>query len=453
METTKYDLIVIGAGPGGYEAAAHAGKMKKKVALVERKYIGGTCLNVGCIPTKTLLRSSKIFSEVREAELYGVETSKPVFKMDKVQERKTKVVATLTKGVEGLLKRSGVETILGEAKFVAKNAVEVGGKRYEATNFLIATGSAPARPPIPGIDSKNVLDSTGILELKEKPDSILIIGGGVIGLEFASFFAEIGTKVTVVEMLPVIAPVIDGEIGKKLLESLKKTGVEFFLSAKVTKIDGDKLHFTDAEGKEQALSAKYILNATGRRPVTDGLGLETIGVDFDRKGIKTSDLGKTNVPGIWACGDVTGRLQLAHVATREGLVAVNNMFGGRDKMSYRAIPSVVYTHPEVAGVGKTEEELQKANIAYKKSVMPMAIAGRFTVENEGKQGTVKVLVGNEHGEVLGVHLIGDPAGELIHSGAIMIETEMRFSDLEKIVFPHPTVSEAVKETAIAIRPH
>ncbi len=449
----SYDLIVIGAGPGGYEAAAHAGKMKKKVALVERKYIGGTCLNVGCIPTKTLLRSSKMFSEVREAELYGVGAGTPVFKMDKVQERKQKVVAQLTKGVEGLLKRSGVEVIQGEAKFVAKNAVEVSGKRYEATNFLIATGSAPAKPPIPGIDSKSVLDSTGILELKEKPESLLIIGGGVIGLEFASFFAEIGTKVTVVEMLPVIAPVIDSEIAKKLLESLKKSGVEFFLSAKVTKIDGDQLHFTDAEGKNQNLSAKWILNATGRRPVTDGLGLETIGVDVDKKGVRTNVLGKTNVPGIWACGDVTGRLQLAHVATREGLVAVNNMFGGKDRMSYRAIPSVVYTHPEVAGVGKTEDELQKAGVAFKKAVLPMALAGRFTVEHEGKTGWVKVLAGAEHGEVLGVHLIGDPSGELIHSGAMMIETEMRVSDLEKIVFPHPTISEAVKETLISIRPH
>lgn len=440
-----HDLIIIGAGPGGYESAAHAGRMKKKVLLVEKQYIGGTCLNVGCIPTKTLLRSAKAFSEAGHAALYGVECGAPKFLMNKVLERKNAVVGQLTKGVEGMLKRAGVEIVRGTAKLVERNAIEVDGKRYEGSNILLATGSVPAKPPIPGLDNPKVIDSTGALDLSAVPESIAIIGGGVIGLEFASFFSEVGTKVTIVEMLPNIAPVIDGDISKRLQEAMRKAGVVFHLSAKVQKVDGATLFFTDAEGKEQKITSTYILNSTGRRPVTENLGLETVGVDFDRKGIKTNAEGRTNVPGIWACGDVTGRMQLAHVATREGIVAVNNMFGVKDRMRYDAIPSVVYTHPEVAGVGRTEEQLQKDGVEYKKNVMPMAVAGRFTVEHEGQNGTVKVLAGGR-GEILGVHMIGDPSSELIHSAALMIEMELRVKDIRDVVFPHPTVSEALKET-------
>ncbi|MBN8219079.1 MAG: dihydrolipoyl dehydrogenase [Spirochaetes bacterium] len=442
-----YDLIIIGAGPGGYEAAAHAGRMKKKVLLVEKQYIGGTCLNVGCIPTKTLLRSAKAFSEAGHASLYGVECGAPKFLMNKVLERKNAVVGQLTKGVEGMLKRAGVEIVRGTAKIVERNAIEVDGKRTEGSNILIATGSVPAKPPIPGLDNPKVIDSTGALDLATVPESIAIIGGGVIGLEFASFFSEVGAKVTIVEMLPNIAPVIDGDISKRLQEALRKAGVVFHLSAKVQKVDGATLFFTDSEGKEQKLTSTYILNATGRRPITENLGLETVGVDFDRKGVKTNAEGRTNVPGIWACGDVTGRMQLAHVATREGVVAVNNMFGAKDRMRYDAIPSVVYTHPEVAGVGRTEEQLQKDGVEYKKNVMPMAVAGRFTVEHEGQNGTVKVLAGSR-GEILGVHMIGDPCSELIHSAALMIEMELRVKDIRDVVFPHPTVSEALKETIL-----
>lgn len=444
-----YDLIVIGAGPGGYEAAAHAGKMKKKVALIERGPVGGTCLQVGCIPTKTLLRSAKAFADARHAGDYGVEVAAPKFHMDKVLDRKKKVVDTLTKGVEGLLKKSGVEVITGTAKLASRGAtgisVDVGGKTYEAANVLLATGSTPAAPPIPGLSGNpNVIDSTGALSLTAVPKSIAIIGGGVIGLEFASFFSDVGSKVTVVEMLPMVAPVIDTDIAKRLMTALEKNGVTFHLGAGVQKIEGKTLTFKDASGAEQKLEADYILNATGRRPVTEGLGLETLGVDFDRKGIKVSAQGKTNVPGLWACGDVTGRVQLAHVATREGQVAVNNMFGAPDTMRYEAIPSVVYTHPEVAGVGRTEDQLTKAGVAFTKSVMPMAVAGRYTVEHEGQQGTVKVLAGSR-GEILGVHAIGDPASELIHSATIMMEMDMRVGDLKQIVFPHPTISEVLKE--------
>lgn len=443
-----YDLIVIGAGPGGYEAAAHAGQMGKKVLLIEEKYIGGTCLNVGCIPTKTMLKSAHLYHEAKEGAALGVTAEKITFDMKALAARKTEVIGQLTAGVEGLLKKSKVETVMGRAKILERGKVQAAGQTYEAANILICTGSKPAVPPIPGIDSATVIDSTGILALDAQPKSLVVIGGGVIGLEFASFFNTIGTKVTVVEMLNQIAGAIDGEMAKRLQQDMKKEGVEFFLESKVSKISGDTVVFTDKDGKEQKIAAEKILCATGRAPVTEGLGLDEAGVCYDRRGIKTDETGRTNVSGIWACGDVTGRCLLAHAATREGLVAVANIFGGNQKMRYSAVPGVVYTAPEVAGVGATEEQLKAAGVAYKKVAMPMAIAGRFTVENPGKSGTVKVLVGEEHKEILGVHMIGGPCGELIHSAAMMIELEMTAEQLEEVIFPHPTISEALKETII-----
>lgn len=444
------DLIVIGAGPGGYEAAAYAAKLGKKVVLIEKNELGGTCLNVGCIPAKTLLRSARAFEDVLEASRYGVSgAGTPVLDMKAVQARKQSIIATLKKGVEGMLKRAGVEIVKAEAKVLGRGKVAAGGKEYEGANILVATGSVPACPPIPGLrDNPKVLDSTGILALEEIPKKLVIIGGGVIGLEFATFFATAGTKVTIVEMLPKIAPVVDEEISKKLMAEMKKAGVVFNLSCKVQKIEGNVLTFTDPEGKDQQITGDYILSAIGRSAVTRGFGLEEAGVEIERRGIKTDEFGKTNVPGIWACGDCTGRMQLAHAATREGIVAVHNMFGIADRMRYTAIPSVIYTHPEVAQVGATEEELKKNGIAYKKAVMPMAIAGRFMVENDGKAGTVKVLVSEKYGQVLGVHMIGGCCGEFIASAAAMVETEQCVEDVRQIVFPHPTQSEALKETVL-----
>ena len=348
-----------------------------------------------------------------------------------------------------MLKRAGVEIVKAEAKVLGRGKVAAGGKEYEAANILVATGSVPACPPIPGLrDNPKVLDSTGILALEEIPKELVIIGGGVIGLEFATFFATAGTKVTIVEMLPKIAPVVDEEISKKLMAEMKKAGVVFNLSCKVQKIEGNVLTFTDPEGKDQQITGDYILSAIGRSAVTRGFGLEEAGVEIERRGIKTDEFGKTNVPGIWACGDCTGRMQLAHAATREGIVAVHNMFGIADRMRYTAIPSVIYTHPEVAQVGATEDELKKNGVAYKKAVMPMAIAGRFMVENDGKAGTVKVLVSEKYGQVLGVHMIGGCCGEFIASAAAMVETEQCVEDGRQIVFPHPTQSEALKETVL-----
>jgi dihydrolipoamide dehydrogenase len=446
-----YDLAIIGAGPGGYEAAAYAAKLGKTVVLFEKGEVGGTCLNVGCIPTKTLLRSAKSLAECKEAEKYGVAVGDATLDMKAVQARKTEVIGMLVKGVRAMLKKAKVEMVFAEAKIAGRGKIVADGKEYEAANILIATGSVPACPPIPGLaDSASVLDSTGILDLDSIPESLVVIGGGVIGLEFACFFAELGVKVDVVEMLDKIAPVVDGEIAKKLQSELKRKGVSFHLSCKVTKVEGDTLHFTDPKGEPQTITATWILNSTGRKLVLEGIGLEECGVDFDRRGIKTDEFGKTNVPGIWACGDVTGRMLLAHSATREGIVAVNNMFGIADRMRFGAVPSVIYTHPEVAQVGATEEQLQAQGIAYRKAVMPMAIAGRFIVENAGKSGTVKALVSEECGQVLGIHMIGGECGEFVAAAAAMVEMELCVEDVRQIVFPHPTVSEALKETILHV---
>ena len=445
-----YDLIVIGAGPGGYEAAAHAGRMGKKVALIEKERLGGTCLNVGCIPAKTFLRSSKLFHECGEAASYGVRLGSIAFDMPAVVERKNRIVGTLTKGVEGMLKRAGVETITGHARLISRNAVQVGSERYEAANILLATGSRPAKPPIPGLRSEGVLDSDTVFSLTRLPEKIAIIGGGIIGLEFACFFNEVGSKVSVYEMLPQIAAGSDLEISHRLLQIMKRAGIEFNLSSKVLGIEGNTIRYTASDGSESSVTTDCILNATGRAPVVDGLGLEEVGVDFSPKGVKTSDLGKTNVAGVWACGDVTGRRMLAHAATREGIVAVNNMFGKKDRIRYQAIPSVIYTHPEVSSVGRTEEEVKALGIEYKKSVVPMAVAGRFLVEHEGGTGMVKVLAGARFGEILGVHAIGDASSEFIVAAAAMVEMEMCVSDVSEIVFPHPTVSEALREAILGV---
>lgn len=441
-----YDVAIIGAGPGGYEAAAYAAKLGKKVVLFEKSEVGGTCLNVGCIPTKTLLRSARALSDCREADRYGVTVGTPVLDMNAVQARKKQVVSALCKGVATMLKGAGVELVKAEAKIAGVGRVVAGERTFEAANILLATGSVPAVPPIPGLrESKGVLDSTGILELSQVPESLVIIGAGVIGLEFACFFAELGTAVTMVEMLDRIAPVLDEEIAKRLQADLKKKKVAINLSCKVTRVDGSTVHYTDAEGKPQSVSGTYVLNSTGRQPVTKGFGLEEAGVVVERRGVRVDECGRTNVPGIWACGDCTGRMLLAHSATREGIVAVNTMFGKPDRMRFSAIPSVIYTHPEVAQVGATEEELKKQGIAYRKAVLPMAIAGRFMVEEAGKAGTVKVLVSERHGQVLGVHMIGGCCGEFIAAAAAMVELELCVEDVREIVFPHPTISEALKE--------
>ncbi len=443
-----YDLAVIGAGPGGYEAAVYAGRMGKKVALFEKQHIGGTCLNAGCIPTKTLLKASHVLNACKEADWYGVETQNAILNLKTVQKRKQKVIADITRSMDYMLKLSNVEVINAHASITSKRSIFAAGKEYKTEHILISTGSKPAHPSIKGIDDSHILDSTGLLAIQSKPESMIIIGGGSIGLEFACFFAEIGTKVTVLEMLPAIGGELDEEIVNALTIELKKKQITFHLSSTVTEIMGQCVHFTDSEKICMQVEADAIVNATGRRPAFDEVGLEKVGVDHTSAGIQTSAEGKTNIPGIWACGDVTGRCLLAHAATREGHVAVNNMFGKKDRMRYDTIPGVIYTHPEVAHVGKSEQQLKNSGVAYKKSVMPMSVSGRYILENIEKTGIVKLLTSIDTGEILGMHMIGHGCSELIFGAALMMDAKMPVEDIKAVIFPHPTVSEAIK-TAVS----
>lgn len=444
-----YDLIVIGGGPGGYEAAAHAGRLGRRVALVEERRLGGVCLHEGCIPTKTFLKTAALLGACRDAGRYGIRIDGFGLDLAALQERKRRIVGTLERGVETLMKRSGVTVIRGRARLAGRNQVRVNGAIEQARNILVATGSRPAIPPIEGIASACVLDSSAILELKEPPRRLAILGSDYIGLEFAGFFAAAGTEVTVFDTPAEVRASADRDVARRLGEALRRQGVRFELSTRVTRIEGGAVHYEGPGGEAGSVEVDFVLNAAGRAPRVEDLGLEEAGVDFDARGIRTSELGKTNVPGVWACGDVTGRMLLAHAAAREGIVAVNNMFGIRDRVRYEAIPAVVYTHPEAASAGRTEQELERQGIEYKKAMVPMAVAGRFLIEQEGGAGFVKALIDARHGNVLGVHALGDGVSEFIFAAAWMIEMELRAAEVRELVFPHPTVSEALKEAVLA----
>jgi len=444
-----YDLIVIGAGPGGYVAAERAGEQGKKVLLIEKGHLGGVCLNCGCVPSKTLLNSAKVYHYAAHGEAYGVKSRQVTFDLATAMGRKREVVETLRKGIAGLMKLNKVTVVAGSAKLVSNREVQVGDKRYTAPNILVATGSSPARPPIPGIGNACVYDSTRILELEQMPERLIVVGGGVIGCEFACFFGTLGVPVTVIEMLPEICPAVDTEVAKLLRQELKTRNVTFHLGARVLSIGEGAVTFA-ADGKEQTLAASHVLVATGRTCNVADLGLEAAGVDFDRRGIRIDDRCATNVPGIWAIGDCTGRQWLAHSASRMGEVVVHNLCGRADRMRYDAIPGVVYTTPEVATVGLTEAAATERGIPVKTAKRPMTASGRFLAENADGRGVCKVVVHAGTGALLGVHMIGGACSEMIFGAVAMIESEMRVREIEDLVFPHPTVSELIRETALMI---
>lgn len=450
-----YDLMIIGGGPAGYVAAERAGHKGLKVILFEKKSMGGVCLNEGCIPTKTLLYSAKTYENALHGDKYGVYGENIRFDFAKIAARKDKVVKKLVAGVEGKMKMNHVTVVKGEAMILGRssNGVEVScnGETYLAANLLICTGSEAFVPPIPGLDASSdvILTNREILALKEQPSSLVIIGGGVIGMEFASFYNSLGTKVTVIEMLPEILGGLDFELSAMLRDIYTKKGIQFNLQAKVVKVEGNKVFF-EKDGKTESVEGDKILVSVGRRAVTKGFGLENLNVELTRGGIKVDEKMRTNVPGVFAAGDVTGFSLLAHTASREGEVVVNNLTGRKDIMRYDAIPGVVYTNPEVSGVGLTEEAAKAKGIAYKVTKLPMAYAGRFVAENEGGTGLCKVITGEKYGEVLGVHMLGNPGSEMIYGACIAIEQEMTIDQLQEVVFPHPTVSEIFKETIFAI---
>lgn len=449
------DLLIIGGGPAGYVAAERAGSAGLSVILFEKKAMGGVCLNEGCIPTKTLLYSAKTYENALQGDKYGVLGDNIRFDYGKMMSRKKKVVRKLVLGVESKMKSNKVIVVNGEAVIQGRSSegIEIicNDEKYIGKNLLICTGSESATPPIPGLKEAGdiVVTNREILEMNERTESLVVIGGGVIGMEFASFYNSLGTQVTVIEMLPEILGGMDLEISAGLRGVYAKKGITFHLNSKVVQVEGNKVRFENNGETLEAVGDKILLSV-GRSPNTAGIGLENLGVELFRGGIKVDEKMRTNVPGVFAAGDVTGFSLLAHTASREGEVVVNNLTGRNDIMRYNAIPSVIYTNPEAAGVGETEESAKAKNIAYKVAKLPMAYSGRFVAENEGGTGLCKVILGEKHEEVIGVHMLGNPSSEIIYGACIAIEQEMTLKEMQEVVFPHPTVSEIIKEVVFSI---
>lgn len=448
------DLIVIGGGPGGYTAAIRAAQLGAQVALVEAEKLGGTCLNKGCIPTKALYKSAQAADSMKNISEYGVMVDRFSLDFHRMQERKREIVAQLGAGVEKLIKANRIELIYGHAELVNAGLVRVrvkegDGKLKEirGRNILLATGSRSAMPPIPGLDLPGVLDSEQILACEEIPPTLLIIGGGVVGIEFAGIFQALGTQVTVVESSPVILAGLDSEIRRRLLMQLKKKGIQIITDVLVKEIAVDSSGLqvlAQAKSGRQAFTAQKVLVSTGRKPNLAGLGLEQAGVNYDAKGVKVDARYATNVPGIYAIGDVTGKKPLAHVAAEEGIAAVENIMGRSGHVNYEAIPDCIFSFPEVASVGLTEEQAKEKGIPYTISRSMFAANGKALTMGEA-EGMVKVISSNETKEIIGVHILGPHASDLIHEASLGLAHKMNAESIGRTVHAHPTLAECFLE--------
>ncbi|MEZ5814085.1 MAG: dihydrolipoyl dehydrogenase [Alphaproteobacteria bacterium] len=452
----KFDVIVIGAGPGGYVAAIRCAQLGLKTACVEKRAtLGGTCLNIGCIPSKALLSSSEKFEEAgHHFEGIGIEV-KPKLNLKKMMGFKDDVVEANTKGIEFLFKKNKVTRIEGAAEIVAAGKVKVGGEEYEAGRIIIATGSDVVSLPGIEIDEKKIVSSTGALELSEVPKSMVVIGGGVIGLEMGTVWRRLGAEVTVVEYLDQILPGMDGEVRKEAQKIFKKQGIAFKTGMKVTsaKASAKGVDLTiepAAGGAEEKMSVDIVLMAVGRKPYTDGLGLEALGVEMSERGqIKTDGHFKTNVDGIYAIGDVIDGPMLAHKAEDEGVILAEILAGQSGHIDYNLIPGVVYTWPEVANVGKTEEQLKEEGVAYNSGKFPFMANGRARAMGM-MDGFVKILADKETDRVLGAHMIGPNVGDLIQEVVSVMEFQGTAEDIARTCHAHPTLTEVVKEAALAV---
>ena len=452
-----YDLIILGGGPAGYNAAERATEGGFKTLLCEGNKLGGVCLNEGCIPTKTLLYSAKIYDYSKHSAEYGVTFTDAKIDHAKVVDRKDKIVKMLVGGVASTMKKHKVDVVSEYGTITGRGAdgfkVKAGDTEYTGKKLLICTGSEASVPPIPGlresIESGFGMTNHEILDMRTLPEKLVVIGGGVIGLEMASYFVSVGVKVTVIEMLDHIAGPTDREISNILLKNYKNRGVEFLLGAKVTSVGKDCVNY-ELDGKACSAPADKVLVSIGRRPVTANTGIENIGVKTERGAIVTDEYCRTNIDNVYAAGDVNGKIMLAHTGYREGEVAVNNMLGIKDSVDYGSIPSVIYTNPEVASVGLTEEEATAKGIDFVKSTFTLNLSGRYMAENEGGNGVLKVLVDKEHKSVIGVHMIGNYASEIVFGFGMMVAKKMRLDALKKIVFPHPTVGEVVREAIFSM---
>ncbi len=452
-----YDLMVLGGGPAGYLAAERAGHAGLSVLLFEERSLGGVCLNEGCIPTKTLLYSAKLFDGVSHGEKYGVTADGLKIDHAKVIERKDKVVRALVSGVTATMKANKVTVVPKKAVITGRDAEGYGatadGESYKAKRILIATGSSPAVPPIPGLKeglaSGYVMTNRETLALKEQPASLAVIGGGVIGLEMASYFNSIGTKVTIIEMLDHIAGENDPDLVGILKKNYEKKGMVFELSARVTEVKPDGVCY-EKDGKAEFIKADKVLLSIGRRANTAGIGLESINVLTERGAIVTDEHMRTNQPEVYAAGDVNGKSMLAHTAYREAEVAVNNMLGKKDVMHYDAIPGVLYTNPELANVGETEAGAKKKGLDVDIVKLPMQFAGRYIAENEGGNGVMKLIADKKTRRIIGGCALTNYSSEFIVALGSYIELGLTPEDVQKIVFPHPTVSEIIREAVFQI---
>ena len=452
-----YDVIVIGAGPGGYLAAERAAEGGKKTLLIEKEHIGGVCLNEGCIPTKTLLYSAKLYDGALHGEKYGVKAEKISIDHEAVVKRKDKVIKTLVGGVSAALKSKKVEVVMGSAVIKGKKdgkvQVEVNGEIKESTYLIIASGSDSVKPPIPGVaeglESGFVLTNKVVLKLEVPTKEFVVIGGGVIGLEMASYFNSIGSKVTVVEMLDKIAGPIDSKVSEILKKEYEKKGITFNLSSRVIKLDKEYVYF-EKDGKEEKVKADKVLLSIGRRANTAGLGLESLNIYIERGCIKVDEKQETNVANVYAVGDCVGGIMLAHTAYREAEVAVNNILGKKDRMKYNAVPSVIYTNPEIASVGESEESAKEKGMDVIVKELPMQYSGRYVAENEGGSGIIKIVVDKKWNTLVGVHMIANYASELILGAVTMVESQMSIDEIKKIIFHHPSVGEIIREAIFTL---
>ena len=458
----RYDVLVIGGGPGGYVAALRASQLGARVALIEENTLGGVCLNVGCIPTKALLRSAEAYDAVRDAKEFGIRVEGEVTPdWPAIQKRKERIVKLHTRGVANLLKRAKVTVYAGRGRLAGPRQGETfpveitsgeGQERVEAVNVILATGARPIHLPMPGFDLPGVLDSTGALALESLPERLLIVGGGVIGCEFASLYSTFGVQVTIVEMLDRLLPMMDAEVSAEIARAFKRNKIVSHLSSRANSIKAAggalRVAFTTPEG-DQTIEVDKVLVSVGRRSNVEELGLEAAGVRVER-GIPVNERMETNVPGVYAIGDVTGQWWLAHVASKGGVVAAENACGHTIKIDYKAVPSCVFTHPEISSVGLTEEQAREQGYDVLIGKFPFAANAKASIYGD-RQGFVKVVAEEKYGEVLGLHIVGPHASDLILEGGLALSMEATIDEIKATIHAHPTLGEAIHEAALSAR--
>ena len=445
------DIVIVGGGPGGYVAAIHAAHLGAEVAVIEKDRLGGTCLNRGCIPTKALVRSVDILREAERADEFGIAIGSIKADLPQIMARKREVVDKLVSGVEQLMKANKISVYRGSGHIVSPRLVRVNATEIVTRKIIIATGSESAPLPVNGLDLPGVLTTDDILELEELPESLVVIGGSHVGVEFASIFSALGTKTTIVKRRPLLLEPVDEEIGRRFAQTLSRQGIEVIIGAavKAIKKEGALLRVVwDTPEGEQGVEAQVVLMATGRRPYSDGLGLSELGVKLDGAAIEVNERLETNIDDVYAIGDVLGKHMLAHVASYEGEIAAENALGRRRQADYRAVPTCIFTHPEIAGVGITEKEAKDGSIPHKVSKFPFLACGRAVAMGE-TAGIVKMICHADNDKILGVHIMGPHAGDLIAEGTLAVQLGATARDVAHTIHAHPTLPEAFHETAMA----